>query len=157
LITTTGCFFGIIFGGSGKYSDVLDTNGNYYLRTWYCSDEKDEKKEEEHIFDENNTFTITNGCAKIIYLNRMGNDFDSALDSLLIKYEPLLNTLAKEGHYSGEGYNINQEKINVDFSYDSREFILLTFTDKANNYQILFSQDVIDGKGNYYRLLECED
>jgi hypothetical protein len=91
------------------------------------------------------------------YVGEIGNDFDSALDSLIRKYEPILNTLAKEGHYSGEGYNINKEKINVEFSYDSREFILLTFTDKVNVYQILFSGDVIDEKGNYYRLIERPD
>ena len=28
-------FFGIIYGDCGMYSDVLDTKGNYYLRTWY--------------------------------------------------------------------------------------------------------------------------
>ena len=81
------------------------------------------------------------------YGGEIGNDFDSALDSLIKNYAPLLNTLAKEGHYSGEGYNINKEKIDVDFSYDSREFILLTITDKVNVYQILFSGDVIDEKG----------
>lgn len=28
-------FFGIVFGDCAMYSDVLDTKGNYYLRTWY--------------------------------------------------------------------------------------------------------------------------
>ena len=28
-------FFGIVYGDCGMYSDVLDTKGNYYLRTWY--------------------------------------------------------------------------------------------------------------------------
>lgn len=28
-------FFGIIYDECGNYSDVLDTKGNYYLRTWY--------------------------------------------------------------------------------------------------------------------------
>ena len=32
-------FFGIIYGDCAMYSDVLDTKGNYYLRTWYSSDE----------------------------------------------------------------------------------------------------------------------
>ncbi len=32
-------FLGITYGDCGMYSDVLDTKGNYYLRTWYCPDE----------------------------------------------------------------------------------------------------------------------
>ena len=113
--------------------------------------------QEESIFSENKTFTVDNGCTTITYQNRIGNDFESALDSLIKKYDPILNTLATEGHYSGEGYNINKEKINVNFCFDNREFKLLTFTDKANIYQILFSGDVIDDNGNYFRLIECED
>ena len=68
-----------------------------------------------------------------------------------------MNTLSTEGHYSGEGINIDKEKINVNFSYDNREFTLLTFIDKANMYQILFTGDVIDEKGNYYRLILPDD
>ena len=29
-------FFGIGNRDCGNYSDVLDTKGNYYLRSWYC-------------------------------------------------------------------------------------------------------------------------
>ena len=36
-------------------------------------------------------------------------------------------------------------------------FKLLTFIDKANFYNYLFTGDVIDEKGNLYRLIECED
>ena len=95
--------------------------------------------------------------ARIEYIGKIGNDFESALDSLTRKYEPMLNTLAQEGHYSGKGYNIDKKEINVDFDYDSRKFILLTFSDKTNIYQILFSHDVIDEKGNYFRLVEGDD
>ena len=28
-------FYGIIYGDCAMYSDVLDTKGNYYLRSWY--------------------------------------------------------------------------------------------------------------------------
>ena len=40
-------FFGIIYGDCGMYSDVLDTKGNYYLRTWYCPDENNVDIQEE--------------------------------------------------------------------------------------------------------------
>lgn len=112
---------------------------------------------EELVFKNNKTFTVGKGCTTIIYQSRIGNDFKSALDSLIKRYEPIINTIATEGHYSGEGFNIDKEIINVDFSYDSRYFILLTFADKTNVYQILFSGDVIDEKGNYYKLIDCED
>lgn len=150
-------FYGIVNGDCRNYSDVLDTKGNYYLRTWFCSNENDVDIPEESIFNQNSTFTIDNSCEKIVYHSRIGNDFDSALDSLIRKYEPILNTLAKEGHYSGEGFNIDKKKINVDFSYDDRYFILLSFTDKKNIYQILFSGEVIDEKGNYFIFVACED
>ena len=113
--------------------------------------------QEEPIFTENKTFKVDNGCATITYQSRIGHDFESALDSLIKKYEPLLTILETEGHYSGEGLNIDKEKINVDFNYDSRDFRLLTFTDKVNKYRILFSSDVIDEKGNHYYYSVCND
>ena len=33
-------FFGIVYGECAMYSDVLDTEGNYYLRTWYSPDDE---------------------------------------------------------------------------------------------------------------------
>ncbi len=113
---------------------------------------------EERIFNENKTFTVDNGFGTIVYQSRIGKDFDSALDSFIREREPLLNTLKTEGHYSGEGlYLFYKKKINVDFSYDNREFILLIISDKANIYQVLFTCEVIDEKGNYYRLVLPEN
>ena len=34
-------FFGISYGDCGVYSDVLDTRGYYYLRTWFSSSDGD--------------------------------------------------------------------------------------------------------------------
>ena len=120
-------------------------------------EEQQGKEQEEQIFNENKTFTLDHSGATIVYQSRIGYDFDSALDSLIRRYEPILKTAAIEGHYSGEGFNIDKQKINVNFSYDSRAFVLLTFIDKANIYNYLFTGDVIDEKGNLYRLIECED
>lgn len=110
--------------------------------------------QEEPFFNENKTFTVDKGGTKITYICRIGNDFDSALDSLIRKREPLLTG---QPSYSGQGYNIDKKKINVDFSYDSREFILLTFIDKANIYNLLCTGDVIDEKGNFFRFIWPED
>lgn len=111
--------------------------------------------QEEQIFNDNKTFT--GGGGTIVYQSRIGNDFDSALDSLIRRYDPILNTLATEGHYSGEGLNIDKKKINVDFSYDNRAFVLLTITDNANIYNVLFTGDVIDEKGNHFVIIWPED
>ena len=150
-------FFGIVYGDCAMYSDVLDTKGYYYHRSWYSPEEGNKADmQEEPIFKENQTFTIGNGCSSIMYLGKIGNDFESALDSLTRKREPMLNALAKMGSYSGE-YTIDKKKIDVDFSYDSRDFILLTFIDKTNNFPIFSSVDVIDEKGNYFGLIWPED
>lgn len=150
-------FWGINYGDCGLYSDVLDTKGYYYKRTWHDTAMKDAGLQEEMLFSENKSFLIDGGCAAINYRFRLGVDFDSALDSLIKRYEPILNALTKEGHYGGEGYTINKEIINVDFKYDSREFILLTFIDKTNAYRYIFTGDVIDEKGNYYTYMACDD
>ena len=110
--------------------------------------------QEEPFFNENKTFTVDKGGTKITYICRIGNDFDSALDSLIREREPLLTG---QPSYSGQGYNIDKKKINVDFSYDNRAFVLLTFIDKANIYQYLFTGDVIDERGNYFRVIWGED
>ena len=150
-------FFGIVYGDCAMYSDVLDTKGYYYHRSWYSSEEENKADmQEEPLFKENQTFTIGNGGSSIMYLGKIGNDFESALDSLTRKREPMLNALAKMGSYSGE-YTIDKKKIDVDFSYDSRDFILLTFIDKTNNFHIFSSVDVIDEKGNYFGLKWADD
>ena len=109
---------------------------------------------EEPIFNENKTFTIHNRGETLLYQKRIGNDFDSALDSLIREREPLLTG---QYAYSGQGYNIYKKKINVDFSYDNRKFVHLTFIGKGNIYQILCTGDVIDEKGNFYRLVLPEN
>ena len=109
--------------------------------------------QEEPFFNNNKTFRVKGGFT-ITYICRIGNDFESALDSLIREREPLLTG---QPAYSGQGYDIDKEKIKVDFSYDSREFILLTFIDKANIYNLLCTGDVIDEKGNYFRFIWLED
>ena len=115
-------------------------------------------KDDECNLEKHKTFTIDNSkCTKISYQSKIGNDFNSALDSLIKRYEPILSVRATEGHYSGEGYDIEKRKINVDFSCDDREFTFLTFKDKANIYRILFAGDVIDEEGNHFNHISCPD
>lgn len=69
-----GEFYGIIYDDCGMYTDVLDTKGNHYSRTWYCADEKDAAVQKEAVFNENKIFTIDNGCATIVYKSRIANE-----------------------------------------------------------------------------------
>lgn len=99
-------------------------------------------------------YTVDNNkCVCIKFKGKIGSDFDSALDSLKKWYEPQFNTLITEGHYSGEGYYIEKEKINVDFMEDDRVFFLLTFIDSARIHNLIITHDVIDEKGNYYKYI----
>lgn len=91
-----------------------------------------------------------NPCICIKYKDKIGSDFNSALDSLKRWYEPIFNVLATEGHYSGEGYFVEKEKINVDFTEDNRSFFLLTFRDSVSIFNLIAIHDVIDEKGNHY-------
>ena len=36
-------FFGISYDECGNYSDVLDTKGNYYMRSWDCQEDNTDK------------------------------------------------------------------------------------------------------------------
>ena len=111
-------FYGIVYDDCGMYTDVLDTKGNYYLRSWYCPDENDTDMQEESIFKENKTFKIIHGaCGTIMYQGRIGNDFDSALDLLIKLREPTIfaNTWVEE-------YYTEKEVMTIEFNYDDRTF-----------------------------------
>jgi hypothetical protein len=144
-------FWGIAYGDCGMYTDVLDTKGNYYLRTWYCPDQN--ATEEETIFENNKIFNIKGGCEtmsykSIIYTNKLGNDFASALDSL-IKLKEQASTINIENCY------IETEAIAIDFSYDDRLFYLIGFMDTIRQFHV--SLDVIDSKGNHFDIIWCDD
>lgn len=138
-------FWGITYGDCGMYSDVLDTKGNHYLRTWYCPDENG--MEEESIFKDFRTFTIIDDCGTINYAARIGLDFDSALDSL-IKYRYI--------DLEGKEYEIKKDTMNIYFDFDDRVFISLWFWEK-DGLPFLQLIDVLDTKGNYYLIDACDD
>ncbi|MDR2813904.1 MAG: hypothetical protein LBB79_04520 [Prevotellaceae bacterium] len=150
-------FYGIAYGECGMYTDVLDTKGNYYLRSHYCpSEENVVEIEEEAIFKDkpfkDRIFTYAaSECGKIIYAGRIGNDFDSALDSLKIMNKQLL------APYGEDGYNVEKEKVVINFPYDDREFFRLTFKDKKNTYNWFIYGIVIDEKGNYFHDEWCDE
>lgn len=112
-----------------------------------------DENSEESMFYENKTFPIIHGaCGSIMYQGRIGNNFDSALDSLIKRREPMIyaNTWVKE-------YYIEKETMTIDFNYDNRMFYSIGFIDKVQKIHIFSLSDVIDSNGNYFTILWCED
>ena len=147
-------FYGIVYDDCAMYADVLDTKGNYYLRTWFCPNENDADIQEESIFKENKIFKIIHGeaCGSIMYHARIGNNFNSALDSLIELQKPtiLANTWVEE-------YYIEKEVMTIDFNYDNRMFYSIGFKDKARDFYIFSLHDVIDNNGNHFVILWDKD
>jgi hypothetical protein len=97
------------------------------------------------------TFNILHGpCGSIIYQDRIGKDFDSALDSLIKKMIPYHGLSQIE-------YYIDSEMITVDFNYDDRKFYSIGFRRKANDMYIFAISHVIDSNGNCFNILWCDD
>ena len=99
-----------------------------------------------------------NPCGCVTLQAKIGNDFDSALDSLKRQYESKFIELEATGFYSGKGYFIEKEKINVDFTDDGRAFFFVIFIDSViihghltNRHLNRIQDDVLDEKGNRYR------
>ena len=89
----------------------------------------------------------TFGAGYIKYEATIGYDFDSALDSLLtvIVYRP------------NEPYIIVPEPIEVVYPTNDREFYWIAFKDTADRLYLGSPMDVIDTKGNWYRIIWGED
>ncbi len=104
--------------------------------------------QKEKIFEENNTFDIIIGpCGTIKYCDRIGNDYKSALDSLLKIRKPNLI----------EEYYLDEKSITVKFNVDDRSFTSIAFRRVKNDHYLFSITDVLDGKGNYYIIFWCED
>ena len=104
---------------------------------------------------ENEYLLINDNCTSIIFQSKIGDDIESALDSL-----PKLNTLLIDDRE----YLIKlEENLAVDFHKDNRSFCLVRFIDATFPYgesydADLFLPDVLDSYGNYYRMrIYCED
>ena len=123
----------------------------------YCyNDNNNTIIEEEDIFKTDKNFKVVGGCEttvhkSIFYTNRLGNEFDSALDSLIRLREPeIMNHRPKV-----ESYYIEKTMMNIDFDYDDRKFYLIEFIDSIRDYPVVI--DVIDSRGNCYAIIFCED
>ena len=100
----------------------------------------------------NGDYTIDqHPCFCVKFKDKIGNNFDSGLDSLKKWYESEI--LPTEGLYSGKGYFIRKEKINVNYPHDNREFFRIYLTDSVHTYRELIANDIIDDNGNHYILI----
>ena len=90
-------------------------------------------------------------CFCVKFKGKIGNDFDSGLDSLKKWYESEI--LPTEELYSGKGYFIRKEKINVDYPQDNRDFFRIYLTDSVYTYRELITNDIIDDTGDHYLLI----
>ena len=83
----------------------------------------------------------------IKYEASLGYDFDSALDSLLkvIIYRP------------NEPYIIVSEPLDVEYPVNDREFYWIAFKDTANRIYLGSPMDVLDTKGDWYKIIWGED
>jgi hypothetical protein len=80
---------------------------------------------------------------KIQLVDKIGNDFNSALDSLMILHQQFLN---------GNQYYVEVDTLKIDFDSDKREFMNIVFKDAWNNRSFL--SDVIDSYGYIYRIID---
>ena len=83
----------------------------------------------------------------IKYEATIGLDFDSALDSLLkvIVYRP------------NEPYIVVPEPLNVVYPTNDREFYWIAFKDTVDRLYLGSPMDVLDTKGNWYKIVWDKD
>ena len=110
-------------------------------------------KDDEFNLTKGQSFKIIHGaCGSIVFLEKIGSDFDSALDSVIKLREPMIIAQPRV-----EGYYIEKEIMTIDFHYDDRVFYSIGFIDKIKNFHIFSLSDVIDSEGNYFYIYWCED
>jgi hypothetical protein len=101
-------------------------------------------------------YTILSGaCGTISLDSKIGNDFFSALDSLITLRESSLT-----GGCPGApcyNYYIDTDTLGIDYDSDNREFIGIIFKDISSDLPIFAMSDVIDTYGNYYTINWCDD
>ncbi len=98
------------------------------------------------------TYKVTEGiCGSIAYNSKIGDDLNSALDSLTKLSEPLLEGMTVEEYY------IEQEAILVEYIYDDRKFYAISYKRRIDNIHVFATSSVIDSKGCYYNIIWCKD
>ena len=73
-------FFGIAYGDCLMYSDVLDTKGNYYQRSWYCAEDTETRKG-YWVGEEFIELHESNNGIYLVVLKDIPNGFDYSADA----------------------------------------------------------------------------
>lgn len=111
------------------------------------------QKPEEQIV---NQYEILSGaCGTIIFIDKIGNDLDTSLDSLKVLRENFLIGGCPDNPC--HTYYIEKIDFEVNFDIDNREFYGIKFIDSTSNSLIFAMHDVIDTKGNLYFIEWCPD
>lgn len=106
------------------------------------------KEEKEFELKPGDTFKIN--CDVISYIDNIGKDSASAVDSIKRLYERTRPDLLAD--------SIQPQRLNVDFPYDNRLFwILLVRAKEVYIEPLFFWLDVVDSKGNHYWYGACDD
>jgi hypothetical protein len=109
----------------------------------------------EAIFDTIKEFKIIKGyCGSINYIGKIGIDCKTAEDSLFKTI-----TLPNSGCPNNpcQEFHIYKDTIIVDFKFDNRTFIAIVFKDIQDKMQIMAPSEVLDERGNHYRINWCQD
>lgn len=87
------------------------------------------------------------GAGYIKFEATIGYDFDSALDSLMkvIVFRP------------NEPYKVVPEPLDVEYPTNDREFYWIAFKDTADRFYLGSPMDVLDTKGDWYKIIWDED
>ncbi|MCR4829360.1 MAG: hypothetical protein K5864_07860 [Bacteroidales bacterium] len=91
------------------------------------------------------------GAGYIKYEATIGHDFDSALDSLLmvVPYDQLFNSVP---------YYIDPEPLDrVNYPTNDRSFYMITVKDSMNGLYLCSPSNVLDTKGDWYKIVWGED
>lgn len=90
---------------------------------------------------------LSGGCGSLSFVDSIGTDFSTALDSLIILRESFID----------DNFFIEEVEMEVDFYDSNREFKGIKFLRPGNQTLIFSMSDVLDSNGNYYCINWCPD
>lgn len=112
---------------------------------------------EEVVIDEDTVLNITSGaCGTLIFQDKIGDDYDSALVALEQIRESYLTSYCPDNPCF-DSYLIENVEIETDFDLDEREFLGVKYIyvkDGIESSSVSLT-DVLDTEGNYYAINWC--
>ena len=90
---------------------------------------------------------ISGGCGSIAFVDQIGSDFNTALDSLIAIRAAMI----------GVDYDVEEVPMEIEFHDDNRVFKGIKFIRASDHIMIFGMSDVLDSYGNYYMIIWCPD